>query len=140
MLWLLDTCVVSELIRKKPDAVVVHWLQNYASESVLCAVTIGEIQHGLQRLPVGKNRNRLQVWFDGLCADYADRTLPTDLAVWRVWGSLKASLETIGRPQEDMDILIAAVAAHHRLTVVTRNIRHFEDTGVATVNPWLTPA
>ncbi len=137
MRWLLDTCVVSELTRKKPDAAVVAWLQTHAAQSVLSVVTVGEIHYGLQRMPPGRHRNSLQLWFDGLCVEYADRTLETDVAVWRVWATLKASLEAMGRPQEDLDVLIAAVATQHRLTVVTRNARHFEDTGVVVVNPWL---
>ncbi len=137
MRWLLDTCVVSELTRKKPDAAVLAWVQSHAAQSVLCMVTVGEIHYGLQRMPPGRHRNSLQLWFDGLCVEYAARTLETDAAVWRVWANLKASLEAMGRPQEDLDVLIAAVATHHRLTLVTRNTRHFEDTGIAIVNPWV---
>ncbi len=140
MRWLLDTCVVSELTRKQPDAAVVRWLQSHAQQCVLCGVSVGEIQYGLLRMAPGRHRNSLQLWFDGLCVEYAARTLDTDAAVWRVWANLKVSLEAMGRPQEDLDVLIAAVAVHHRLTVVTRNTRHFEDTGVTMVNPWLAAA
>lgn len=136
MQWLLDTCVISELTRKAPNGSVVQWLKLHAGDAVLASVTIGEIQYGIERLDAGRSRNALQLWFEGLCSQYARRTLAMDDAVWRTWGRLKASMETIGRPQEDLDLLIAATAAVHRLTVVTRNVRHFQDTGVKTFNPW----
>ena len=136
MQWLLDTCVVSELTRKAPDVSVLRWIKRNADDAALPVVTLGEIQYGIERMEQGRQRNTLQLWFDGLCARYVDRTLPTDEAVWRTWGRLKASVESVGRAQEDLDLLIAATATVHRLTVVTRNVRHFEDSGVKTVNPW----
>jgi toxin FitB len=134
--WLLDTCVVSELTRKTPSTSVVEWLKRHGGEAVLTMVTVGEIQYGIERMPASRARNSLQLWFDGLCGQYSERTLPTDDAVWRAYGRLKASVESIGRPQEDLDLLIAATAAVHRLTVVTRNTKHFDDSGVKTFNPW----
>lgn len=137
MLWLLDTCVVSELTRKVPDAQVLQWLTDHADEAAIPVVTLGEIQYGIERLAQGRLRNSLQLWFDGLNGQFASRILPTDEPVWRTFGRLKASVEAIGKPQEDMDLLIAAVATVNRLTLVTRNTKHFLDTGIPTVNPWL---
>lgn len=137
MQWLLDTCVISELTRKSPNAIVTHWLTRHAHDALLSAVTLGEIQYGIERLAVGRGRNALQQWFDGLCTQFSARTVATDDAVWRSYGRLKASVESIGRPQEDLDLLIAATAAVHQLTVVTRNVKHFEDTGIKIFNPWL---
>ena len=137
MLWLLDTCVVSELTRKAPAEQLLQWLTNNAAAAALSVVSIGEIQYGIERLAVGRKRNILQLWFEGLSAQYAARILPSDEAVWRTFGRLKASLEMIGKPQEDLDLLIAATATVHRLKLVTRNTRHFLDTGVETLNPWL---
>lgn len=135
--WLLDTCVVSELTRKTPEPQVLQWLQLNADRAAIPVVCIGEIQYGIERMAAGRSRNTLQLWFDGLQADYADRIVACDAAVWLAFGRLKASVESIGRPQEDFDLLIAATAAVHRVTLVTRNTRHFEDAGIATVNPWL---
>jgi predicted nucleic acid-binding protein len=115
---------------------VLRWLSQHAAESAMTVVSLGELQYGIERLAAGRQRNALQLWFDGLSAQYAQRILPTDEAVWRTFGRLKASVETIGRPQEDLDLLIAATAAVNQLTLVTRNIRHFEDSGVRTLNPW----
>ena len=140
MRWLLDTCVVSELTRKAPEPQVLEWLAAHASEAALSVVTLGEIQYGIERLAVGRMRNSLQLWFDGLSVQYAERILATDEPVWRAFGRLKASVEAIGRPQEDLDLLIAAVATVNRLTLVTRNTKHFLDTGIHTLNPWLPPS
>ncbi len=137
MRWLLDTCVVSELTRQVPDPHVVQWLTVNADQATLSAVSLGEIQYGIERMPVGRNRNTLQLWFDGLCAQFGARTVATDDAAWKTYGRLKASVEAIGRPQEDLDLLIAACATVRNLTVVTRNTKHFEDSGVKTLNPWL---
>jgi predicted nucleic acid-binding protein len=84
--WLLDTCVVSELTRKTPSTSVVEWLKRHGGEAVLTMVTVGEIQYGIERMPASRARNSLQLWFDGLCSQYSERTLPTDDAVWRAYG------------------------------------------------------
>lgn len=138
MQWLLDTCVVSELTRELPDERVSRWLAEKAAVAMLSTVSLGEIQYGIERMAAGRSRNTLQLWFDGLCVQYAQRMLPADEPVWRAYGRLKASVEAIGRPREDLDLLIAATATVHRLTLVTRNPKHFEDSGVKTLNPWET--
>lgn len=137
MQWLLDTCVVSELTRKVPEPRVLDWLTANGSQASLSVLTLGEIQYGIERLAPGRTRNSLQLWFDGLSRQFSSRILATDEAVWRSFGRLKASVEAIGRPQEDMDLLIAAVATVNRQCLVTRNTKHFLDTGIPTVNPWL---
>jgi predicted nucleic acid-binding protein len=103
----------------------------------MSVVSVGEILDGIERMPLGRNRNRLQFWFEGLCRQYAEKTLPTDVQVWRTYAHLKASMAAIGKVQQDMDLLIAACAAVHGATVVTRNTKDFEATGVPLLNPWL---
>lgn len=136
MVWLLDTCVISELTKPAPSPAVLQWLHLHYRRSVLCAVTLGEAQFGIERMPLGSKRNRLQLWFDGLCRDFEGKVLPTDEAVWRAWSRLRASCRAMGRPQSDLDLLIAATALTHRLEIATRNTRHFQDTGLTLVNPW----
>ena len=136
MRWLLDTCVVSELTRPEPDVLVRQWLQENAGQSAIAAVSMGEIQYGLLRLPAGASKRRLQTWFEELCSQFDGRILPTTVQVWREFGRLKTDLEQTGRPQDDLDIAIAATACCHKLAMVTRNERHFYDTGLAIFNPW----
>jgi toxin FitB len=134
--WLLDTCVLSELVKKKPEPRVIEWLRGHARESAICVVSVGEIQYGIERLEIGRNRNRLQAWLDEMRVNYKARTLVTNDAVWIAWGRLKFEAEHIGRSREDLDLLIAAVAKVHQLALVTRNTKHFLDTGVGLINPW----
>jgi toxin FitB len=134
--WLLDTCVVSELTKPKPDEALRRWLAQHVGESRLAAVTLGEITYGIESLAHGARRNGLQRWANELQQRFKDRTLVTDEAVWTTFGRLKASLRSIGRPQDDMDVLVAATATVHGLQLVTRNTRHFANTGVEMVNPW----
>jgi toxin FitB len=136
-LWLLDTCVLSELVRPKPEPKVLKWLGANANAAALCTVAIGEIQYGIERLEIGRNRNRLQAWLDETRVNFKARTLPTSEEVWVAWGRLKFEAEHLGRPQEDLDLLIAATAQVYQLTLVTRNTRHFLDTGVELLNPWI---
>lgn len=134
--WLLDTCVLSELLRPRPDAAVLDWLQRHAQDAAIAAVSFGEIQYGLACLPPSAKRNRIQAWATQLAQQFEGRVLTSDDATWRRWGELKASLKFMGRMQDALDMVIAATAITHGLTLVTRNTRHFEDTGAALLNPW----
>lgn len=136
-LWLLDTCVASEIPKPAPNASVIEWLEIHRAECAFSAVSIGEIEYGLLRMPSGARRLRLLHWFDNLCKEFAPGIFPCDLLVWREYARLKSELENLGRPQDDMDLLIAATALAHGLTLVTRNTKHFEDTGCDLFNPWL---
>lgn len=134
--WLLDTCVISELARPAPDESVREWLGRHGEACRLSAVTLGEIAYGVESLAHGARRNGLQRWSNELQHRFKERTIVTDEAVWNTYGRLKASLRTIGRLQDDLDILVAATAVVHGLQLATRNVRHFADMGVRLVNPW----
>ncbi|MFS6828176.1 type II toxin-antitoxin system VapC family toxin [Cyanobium sp. ATX 6F1] len=126
--------VISELRRRERHRGVVSWLSGQRSEDLfLSVITLGEIERGISRK---RSQDpafaaRLSSWLDGLLQAYGQRILPVDLAIARRWGSLSAKLGHGGA-----DLMIAATALERRLTVVTRNLEHFQPTGVATLNPW----
>jgi predicted nucleic acid-binding protein len=128
--------VVSELSRSSPERRVIEWLSQHAGNAALAAVTLGEVTYGVESLPVGARRNALARWCGDLRIQFAARILTTDEAVWCTYGRLKASLEGIGRPQDEVDLLIGATATVHGLRLVTRNERHFRHMGVLLLNPW----
>jgi predicted nucleic acid-binding protein len=133
-MYLLDTVVLSELRKRDRHPGVVGWLKDRpADELFLSAVTIGEIERGIvrQRAKDPAFAEALEVWLDRTIDIYSDRILPVDTRVARRWGSLSGRLGHDGA-----DLLIAATALEHDLTVVTRNVRHFEPTGAAVIDPF----
>lgn len=131
-MFLADTNVVSEARRGTPAAV--SWLRSVDPAAVyLSALTLGEIARGiaLRRRADPAAATHLAEWLGRLRRDHANRILPVSDAVAVEWGRVAAI-----RPRGDIDGLIAATALVHDLVVVTRNVRDFEDTGVAILNPW----
>ena len=134
---LLDTCVISELIKPAPYALVLAWTADTPEGCCfLCAITLGEVMGGVSRLPAGKRRSRLEAWFEGLLARYESRIIPVDAAVAREWGRLAGELARRGAPTSMADGLIAATAIVHGLRLATRNIADFKPFGVQLVDPW----
>ena len=138
MSFLLDTAVVSELVRKSPSAAVLEWIDGQDEASLFLSVlTIGELEKGVARLPASARRTRLQSWVRrDLVERFGGRLLPIDTRTAARWGSVSGESEKKGRPLPVIDCLIAATALVHGLTVVTRNIGDFERCGATCVNPW----
>ena len=133
-MYLLDTNVVSALRRPDRHPAPTSWLKGQRSSDVyLSVVTFGEIERGIaQQTHRDPDFARdLAHWHEQTLAWFADRILPVDVATARRWGRLSASIGN-----QDVDLLIAATALEHGLTVVTRNARHFEPTGVRVINPF----
>ena len=136
--FLLDTNCISELLRPKPDAGVLAWME-LADERMLhlSDLTFGEIRKGLALLPQGKRRTRLEVWLEvELQARFAGRIVPIDASVADRWGQIAADAERKGRGLPVIDGLLAATALHHNMTVVTRNVGDFASSQIRVVNPW----
>jgi toxin FitB len=136
--FLLDTDVISELVRRKPQAKVTAWVE--ATDEMLLhlsVLTVGEIRNGIVSLPNASRRMALGAWLDGeLAIRFANRILPIDQAVADRWGRLTARAEAAGERLAVSDGLLAATALHHNLTLVTRNAKDVAATGVPVFNPW----
>lgn len=132
-MYLLDTNIVSELRRARPNGAVVAWVESVAEEDLhLCALSLGEIQAGIEltREQDPAKAAQLEAWADQVAAAY--NVLPMDAATFRLWGKL------MHRQSDTLyeDAMIAACALTHKLTVVTRNVRDFERFGVPLFNPF----
>ena len=133
-MYLLDTNVVSALRRPDRHPAPTAWLKDQrASDVYISVVTVAEIERGIARqVPRDPTFAReLAAWIERTLAGFADRLLGIDVPTARRWGRLSASLG-----HNDADLLIAATALEHGLTVVTRNLRHFQPTGVPVLNPF----
>ena len=139
MNWLLDTCLLSEFVKKKPNPKVLDWVAAQAEENLFVSVlTIGEIEQGIARLAASDSRSgRLRDWLDTrVLPRFRKRILPLDLRVLREWGRQSGLLEKAGRPTTALDGLLAATAQVHELRVVTRNKADFEPWAVDCHDPW----
>ncbi|MHB2020975.1 MAG: PIN domain-containing protein [Candidatus Xenobia bacterium] len=138
MRYLLDTCVVSETIRPRPSPRVTAWLDAQDELTLfLSVVVIGELHKGVGKLPASARRRHLQAWIDGnLTTRFAGRVLTVDQAVAARWGTLCGEAERAGQKLPVLDAMLAATALEHGMTLVTRNLDHFQRTGVLLIDPW----
>jgi predicted nucleic acid-binding protein len=136
--FLLDTNFVSELVRIKPEPLVVDWMQASKEELLyLSVLTLGEIRKGIAGLPDGPRRVQLEFWLGTKIPErFAKRILTIDAAVADRWGALVAETKRNGTPMATVDALLAATALEHDLAVVTRNDSDFQKAHVPVVNPW----
>jgi predicted nucleic acid-binding protein len=136
--FLLDTNVVSEWVKPRPEPRVVEWLETVDEDRVfLSVVTLGELRYGIERLAEGRRRQRLEEWLRAdLLLRFEGRVLPVDAAVADAWGVIAAGRDRAGRPIGVMDALMAATAETHNLTLVTRNSGHFQPTVKMIFDPW----
>lgn len=135
MSYLLDTNIISETIRKQPNAQVTEWLDRIPAEALyLSVLTLGEIRRGIEGLADKKRREKLRIWLEHDLAHWFEgRIMPVDIAVADRWGRLIAAA---GRPVPTIDSLLAATALHHELRLVTRNAADFSYPGLEVINPW----
>jgi predicted nucleic acid-binding protein len=136
--FLLDTCVISELARPRPDAKVVRWMDSIDERKLyLSVLTLGELEKGVTKLPDTPRKADLRAWLEHDLPDrFANRILPVDAAVAVAWGELLGRSERAGAKLPVIDALLAATARVHRLVLATRNVADFERGGASVFDPW----
>ena len=139
MVVLLDTNVVSELIRKSPAPAVEAWVaRHYLEDLFFSAVGEAELRYGAAILPAGRRRETLVSDIETMLLDaFEDRVLPFDSEAARAYAELAALRRSAGRPVAPADCQIAAIARSRNMAVATRNVRDFEDMGIEIIDPWV---
>lgn len=138
MMLVLDTNVISELMKAEPDPRVIAWLDSQPAISVwTTSVSVFEISFGLNSLPDGKRKDVLQDAFEAMLADDLEyHVLDFDRAAAIRAGEISAQLHGLGRPVEVRDVQIAGIVSVRQAILATRNLKHFQDTNISLVNPW----
>ena len=135
---LLDTNVISELMRAGPAQTVLHWFGKHdAADLFISAVTEAELRTGVAILPEGQRRDRLQLAIDAMIdQDFQGRILPFDSLAAKAYAEVAAQRRAAGRPIAEADCQIAAIARAVVAEVATRNVKDFDGCGVEVINPW----
>jgi predicted nucleic acid-binding protein len=135
--YLLDTNVLSEPNRARPDPHVTRWIRQLKrAEAALSTITFGEIQKGIVQLQPGSKRTFLARWMKELPREYRGRVLPVTVPVAQAWGEFEADARRTGRALDVPDGHLLATASVHKLVLVTRNERDCHERGVKILNPW----
>jgi hypothetical protein len=134
----LDTNVISEAIKPSPNAHVMAWLRGQLlANMATTAVSLAEINYGLCRLPRGRRRDDLEARLRTLLArGFGDRILAFDAPAAGVYGDIVTARQSVGRPIDAFDAMIAAIARSRGATVATRNVADFDGCGVPVLDPW----
>ena len=134
----LDTNVVSELMRPSPNPAIESWIANRPAASLFfSAVGEAELRFGLAIMPAGRRRDAFASEIEAMLReDFADRILPFDSEAARAYAVIAASRRVTGRPIAEADCQIAAIARSRGMALATRNVRDFEDTGIHILDPW----
>jgi predicted nucleic acid-binding protein len=135
---LLDTRTIAEVRKPRPDARVITALEMIPDEDLFLSVlSVGEVTKGVMLLEGGTRRDELSEWLVALHGRFADRILPLDLEIAKIWGELTARAQKQGITIPPIDGLLAAAVLRHGMHVMTRNSKHFEESGAQVINPWL---
>lgn len=138
MRYLLDTCVLSELVKPLPAPAVLAWMGGrLESELFVSAMTMAELARGIAKLPASRRKLELSGWLDKLKLAFSDRVLPFTGETADYWAVLCSRAEASGKPMAAFDSIIAASALEHGLAMVTRNVSDFSNAPVVLINPWI---
>lgn len=138
MKYLIDTCVISEFRKPLPQESVLTWFNTCDEKQIfISSLSIGEIYYGISRLPDGKKKNDLLIWFDQVIAIFKGRILPITDTTCIIWAGMRTKVVNNGVQLAVIDGLLAATAQEYSLNFVTRNVKDFNATGIQIFNPWL---
>ncbi len=131
-----DTNVLSETSRLRPDPNVVRWLALHRQHLWMPTIALAELRYGVEKLPVSRQREELDQWLAKLTTDFATRMAPFDRKAAESHGRLRARLKLIGKPMDAPDSYTAAIARSLRAPVATRNLAHFGHAEIDLIDPW----
>jgi len=135
-LILVDTNVLSETSRLRPDPNVLLWLATHRQRLWMPTIALAELRYGVEKLPASRQREELDQWLAKLTVDFAARMAPFDRKAAESHGRLRARLKLIGKPMDAPDSYIAAIARSLRVPVATRNMDDFEHAEIELLDPW----
>lgn len=133
---ILDTNVLSEPLRARPEPAVLEWLANVTDDVALTSVSVGEILTGVRLLPEGQRRHGLMAAIERALIIYADQVLAYDEPAARIYATLQESRRTTGYPLSVEDGMIAAICQSRGARLATRNVKDFQGIGIELINPW----
>ena len=138
MKYLIDTCVLSELIKPQKNEKVSEWILDKKETHLFISVlTIGELNKGITKLPDSKRKDAINSWVNNdLKKRFAGRILEITEEIAALWGEVQGKAEKLGKKMAVIDSLIAATAIKNNLTVVTRNVKDFKNSGCEIINPF----
>lgn len=131
-----DTNVVSELMRPSPSPVVVGWVRRNERELYTTSITLAEIGYGIERLADGRRKELLRSTAEETFGDFAERVLPFDAEAAVVYATIVSDRDRAGLPIDGFDAQIASICRVHRAALATRNSKDFRDTGIDVIDPW----
>ena len=137
MRFLIDTCVVSELIKAPPDKNVLAWFEGISEEDIyMSSLTLGEIEYGIERLHDGKKKNDIALWFREVKEQFREHIVPVTTEISLRWGSIRTNVQKKGFDISVVDGIIAATSICGDFTLATRNVSDFKHIGLDIINPW----
>ena len=136
MVYVLDTNIISEFVKKNANAGVIDWAQDHNEQLFITTVSIMELNYGIMRMPDGKRKGMLQEVINAIVEECADRVYPLDSFSAYLCAKLRCKAEALGRPPQIADCMIAAICQRNNATLVTHNTKDFEHYGIPLIDPF----
>jgi predicted nucleic acid-binding protein len=138
MNYLLDTCVLSELLKRRPERSVTEWISSVPEYNLFLSIlTLGEIYKGIAKLYPGEKKEKLVEWVEhDLKTRFEGRVVNLNEEILKIWGDITGEAERHGKKWPVLDSLLASTALANQMVFVTRNTHHVEELGVKVLDPW----